>query len=408
MKRVLLLTVALCLTVASSFAQKKSVSSAQSMANGETPNFAEARTLIKGALENPETKDDAKTWYVAGLVEMQQFKNEQAKLFLGQAANEPVMYEALGSVLPYYLKAAELDQLPNVKGKIKPKFTKDIKTDLSTNHIWYINAGSHFFEAKNFQKAYDLFDQYVKIGDLDMFKGEPTAAQDSNYQLAKYYRGVFATQLEDHENAIRFFEDLKQYDYRPNEVYQYLCIEYQTVKDTVNFMKNLQEGVQKFPGDEYFLLNLINQYVYSNKTDEAVKYLNTAIELSPSNVQLYTVLGTMHEKKEDFVSAEKSFKKALELDPNYTEALGNLGRLFYNAGVNKLGEANLINDSKLYQEEKAKASALFEKALPYYQQAFKAKPESKEYMIALSSIYYQLDMGEELKAIDELMKKTEE
>lgn len=66
MKRVLL-TVALCVAASVSFAQKKAVNEAQSIAKGSTPDFSEARTLIKGALENPETKDDAKTWYVAGL-----------------------------------------------------------------------------------------------------------------------------------------------------------------------------------------------------------------------------------------------------------------------------------------------------------------------------------------------------
>ena len=58
MKRVLL-TVALCVAASVSFAQKKAVNEAQSIAKGSTPDFSEARTLIKGALENPETKDDA-------------------------------------------------------------------------------------------------------------------------------------------------------------------------------------------------------------------------------------------------------------------------------------------------------------------------------------------------------------
>ena len=72
MKRVLL-TVALCVAASVSFAQKKAVNEAQSIAKGSTPDFSEARTLIKGALENPETKDDAKTWYVGSTV--QQRKN---------------------------------------------------------------------------------------------------------------------------------------------------------------------------------------------------------------------------------------------------------------------------------------------------------------------------------------------
>ena len=85
MKRVLL-TVALCVAASVSFAQKKAVNEAQSIAKGSTPDFSEARTLIKGALENPETKDDAKTWYVAGFIEDQQFSNERTKQVLGRTS----------------------------------------------------------------------------------------------------------------------------------------------------------------------------------------------------------------------------------------------------------------------------------------------------------------------------------
>ena len=98
------------------------------------------KEVTQGALENPETKDDAKTWYVAGFIEDQQFNAERAKQILGQQPNEPVMYEALYGILPYFQKAYELDQLPNEKGKVKPKYTKDIKSICSmVVHIISIN-----------------------------------------------------------------------------------------------------------------------------------------------------------------------------------------------------------------------------------------------------------------------------
>lgn len=49
MKRVLL-TVALCVAASASFAQKKVVNEAQSIAKGSNADFGEARTLIKGAV----------------------------------------------------------------------------------------------------------------------------------------------------------------------------------------------------------------------------------------------------------------------------------------------------------------------------------------------------------------------
>ena len=194
MKRVLL-TVALCVAASVSFAQKKAVNEAQSIAKGSTPDFSEARTLIKGALENPETKDDAKTWYVAGFIEDQQFSNERTKQVLGQQPDEPVMYEALGSILPYFEKAYELDQLPNEKGKVKPKFTKDIKGILGANHVYYINGGAYYFDQKDYNKAYDFFEQYLKISDMPMFKGEAVAERDSNFMTVQFYFFAFLDQF---------------------------------------------------------------------------------------------------------------------------------------------------------------------------------------------------------------------
>lgn len=403
MKR-LLLTVALCVAASVSFAQMKDVKTAQRIAKGEKPDFNEARTLIKGALENPESKDNAQTWYVAGLIENQQFDAERMKQMLGQQPNEPVMYNALGSILPYFLKAYELDQQPNEKGKIKPKYSKDIKSILSANHIYYINGGAYYFEKKDYQKAYDFFNQYLEISDLDMFKGEAVAARDSNYQQIKFYAGVAASLMGDSKKAISEFEDLKQYDYKANEVYQALAGEYQTIKDTVNFEKTLQEGVKKFPEENYYLLNLINIYIFSNRNEEAIAYLDKAIAQEPS-AQLYDVKGKVYEGLKDDAKAQECFLKALEVDPNYTESISNLGRLFYNQGVNRLNEANALTDAKEYQAAKEEALTLFKKALPYFEKVHQMKPDDREAMIGLRGIYYNLNMGDKFEAIEAEMNK---
>lgn len=405
MKR-LLLTVALCVAASASFAQKKAVNEAQSIAKGEKPDFGEARTLIKGALENPETKDDAKTWFVAGFIEDQQFSNERTKQVIGQQPDEPVMYGALINVLPYFKKAYELDQLPNEKGKIKPKYTKDIKGILGANHVYYINGGAYYFDQKDYKKAYDFFDQYLQISDLPMFKGEQVAERDSNFMTVQFYAAVAATQLGDSKLAIAALERAKNTDYRANDVYQYLCYEYEQAKDTVNLEKTLEEGMLKFPEESYYLMSLINNYIYSNRNEKAIEYLNTAIAKDPNNAQLYDVMGRVYETGlKDFPNAEKYFEKALEINPDYIESLSNLGRIYYNQGVNKQGEANMINDSKQYQEELAVAKEFFKKALPYFEKAHQMKPEEREYMTALRGIYYNLNMGPEFDAIDAEMNK---
>jgi tetratricopeptide (TPR) repeat protein len=403
MKRVLL-TVVLCVAALTSFAQKKVVNEAQSVAKGTNANFNEARELIKNALENAETKNDPKTWYVAGFVEDQQFSAERMKQLLGQQPNEAVMYTALTNILPFFEKAYELDQLPDAKGKVKPKYTKDIKGILSADHVYYINAGAYYFETRDYQKAYDAFQQYLKISDLPMFKGEKVAERDSNFMMVQFYAAVAATQLNNSELAIAALNRTKDTDYRANDVYQYLVYEYQQINDSINTEKTLEEGLKKFPEEKYYLLNLINTYIYSNRNEKAIEYLKTAIEQEPNNAQLYDVMGRVYESgMKDIENAETYFAKALEIDPEYIEALSNLGRIYYNQGVNRLGEANMINDTKLYQEEAAKAKDLFKKALPYFEKALQKKPDEREYMTALRGIYYNLNMNDEFNAIEAKM-----
>ena len=408
MKRVLL-TVALCVAASASFAQKKVVNEAQSIAKGSNADFGEARTLIKGALENPETKDDAKTWYVAGFIEDQQFNAERAKQILGQQPNEPVMYEALYGILPYFQKAYELDQLPNEKGKVKPKYTKDIKSILSANHVYLFNGGAYYFDKQEYKKAYDFFNQYVEISELPMFAGPQTAEKDSTFMTVQFYAAAAASLAKDSRLAIAALERAKNTPYRQYDVYQYLCYEYgeaRTAQDSVMLEKTFEEGMQVFPDSAFFLNNLINTYIYSNRNEKALEMLNVAIQKNPNDANLYNVMGRVYETGlKDYANAEKNFQIALEKDPNLTDALSNIGRIYYNQGVNKLSEANMINDSKKYQEELSMAKDLFKKALPYYKKAHEAEPEKMDNMIALRGIYYNLNMGPELEAIEAEMNK---
>ncbi|WP_455786612.1 tetratricopeptide repeat protein [Parabacteroides goldsteinii] len=406
MKR-LLLTVALCVAASSaSFAQKKAVKEAQGIAKGDKADFTEARALIKGALENPETKDDAQAWYVAGFIEDQQFSAERTKQILGQQPNEPVMYEALGAILPYFKKAYELDQLPNEKGKIKPKYSKDIKSILGADHVYFFNGGAYYFDQKDYKKAYDFFNQYLEISELPMFEGTQTAEKDSTFMTVQFYAAVAATQLQDSPIAIKALERAKSSDFRLNDVYQYLSYEYKQAGDSVNYVKTLEEGYAKFPNEEFFLMSLIDAYIQSSQNEKAISYLNTAIAQKPSDSQLYHALGIVYETGiKDYAKAEETFKKALEVNPESVESMSALGRIYYNQAVNKQGEANMINDSKKYQEELTIAKDLFKQALPYFQKAHEMKPGESEYMVALRGIYYNLNMGPELEAIEAEMNK---
>ena len=68
--------------------------------------------------------------------------------------------------------------------------------------------------------------------------------------------------------------------------------------------------------------------------EDVKKELNRAIEMDPSVEQNYYYLGSIYKFTENFARAEKNFKKAVEIDPNYIEAKREL-RLIKNRKTQK-------------------------------------------------------------------------
>jgi tetratricopeptide (TPR) repeat protein len=390
------LTIALCFMVSLTFAQKKNIKAAKNEVEVTSPDFNEARKLIGAALEDPESKDLAETWYTAGWIENKQYDAEKTKLILGKDPNKDVMFDALFNIKAYFEKADEIEQTPDEKGKIKLKFRKDMKAILKVNHLDLINGGAYHYEKKNYQRAYAFFEQYLEIPDMIMFADEPLVSKtDSSYLNYKYYAALSASQIPDHAKAIALYEELLADDFNAKENTRYLTNEYGIVKDTVNLIRVLKDGANKFPEESFFLLTLINQYIYTNQKDEAIDYLSKAIEQNPQDMQLYNALGSIYEEKKEPEKAREAFNKALMLNPESHEAQSSVGRMYFNRGVELRSVANDIADQKKYMEALKISNEKFKEALPYFEKAHQLKPNEKDYLIALKGIYYNLNMGKE-------------
>jgi tetratricopeptide (TPR) repeat protein len=388
------------------FGQKKSLNIAKNEIRSDKPNIEDARTAIQSALNNPETMDNAETWYVAGMVENKVFDTERAKEILGQTSKEDVMYPALVKIYPYFVKADELDQRPDAKGKVKLKFRKDIKAIMVANRPYYINAGSYFYEKGDYKQAYENFRFYGDMPKLPIFEGDSkifnTQPNDSNDIKIRYYAALAATGIPDMNVAIELFREIKDSGWNENEIYQRLASGYSQKADTVHFAEVLKQGVDKFPTEPYYILSLINININQGKIDEAIDYLQKAIVVSPNDAQLYDVLGLVYETTQQTDKAIENIKKALEINPDYAEALSHLGRLYYNSGIVARGEADNITDPKLYKEAIVKVEAFFKEAIPYFEKAYQLNPKDNDAVFALRNIYYSLRNNDEYEKWDKI------
>jgi len=417
----LIFTVTLCCAVCLSFGQKKTVKAAENEIKGDKPNIAEARTLIKQALENPETKDLAETWYVAGKIEDKQFNIEFIKEQLNQKADEAAMYGALNNMMPYLEKAAVLDQQPDEKGKVKPKFLKDIKALIKSNRANFANAGIYYFNTeKNYRMAYQDLKLYGDILDMKIFEGEKweNLPPDTSETQIRYYAALAAANIPDHQASTAIMEELKTKPLMENlkyELYVNLSREYLAMQDTVNFYKTIAEGYAIYPTDGEFLRGMINQSIQNNDLPSAIGYLDKAIATENENAQLYDLRGQVYEIQknaleeadapggERFInSAIEDFKKAIELNPSEVSYKTNLGRVYFNLGVENRAKSDDTKDKAQSDAFKQKSVEFFKLSQPLFEKAYDLNPDDTKTIYALRQIYYNLNLGDLFDKFDKL------
>ncbi len=407
---VMLMLVLICTT---GFAQKKLVSSAKNKAsNTESPDFAGARQDIQAALENEETKDQANTWFVAGLIGYKENEYYMLQSQLGQTKDDGKVGEAVVESYNYWLRADEIAMTPvlDKKGKevVDTKMRKQIADKMAEYYRMQdlVKYGIYLNDKRDYATAYDVFMMHLNIPDLPMMQSEKYQKEmkkDTIYMQYKYYAGMFATQSGKHKEAIDIFESMKDGDYEAVTINQFLYQEYVEMRDTANFVRVLQDAVGKFPQEPWFLQNLINYYIFSGQESQAIEYLNKAIEMEPNVAQYHFIMGNLYERSERFEEALAEYDKALAINPDYAEAYGGKGYVFARQGDVVGEKAAYIQDSKAYKAALAEQKEFYRKSVPFYEKAHEIDRENMDFVRALKSLYYRLDMDDKRAALIEEM-----
>ncbi|MGH9782627.1 MAG: tetratricopeptide repeat protein [Terriglobia bacterium] len=70
----------------------------------------------------------------------------------------------------------------------------------------------------------------------------------------------------------------------------------------------------------------------ARRVEDAIRHLERAVELAPQFIEAMNNLGTVHFQKNDYAGAERYFRRALELEPDAFEPLVNLGGVLLATG----------------------------------------------------------------------------
>ncbi|WP_297067065.1 tetratricopeptide repeat protein [uncultured Duncaniella sp.] len=408
MKKICVLTVGL-LTAASMTAQVAVVKEAEKAFKSVDSYAAYQKALqaITPAFSNSETAKEAQTYWIPGKAGFKLYDDLFAKKTFGQDVNIIDMSNALLDGYNYGMKALDVDTVVDAKGKQKTKFSKDIVSQIAGHANDFLNAGAAYWEAHDYKKAYEAFNDYLEIpANPRLGKNAPAALPDSTSTQIMYNCALAAWQAEMLDKAAATFDALLAKGYDDPNAYDYAYSVAYQMQDEPRKLNYSQLALDKFgTSDPKFLQRVVNSYIESKDFDKAKTMLSNAISADPNNAAYYLSLGVLLEQQNDYKGAKEAYMKAVSIQPE-----GALNNLYYGRMLvqeyNDLdqGAANMSQQEyNKYNYETMRPIIL--EAVKYLEKAYQLDNEQTDALRYLKNIYYVLNDGDNLLRVEGLLGK---
>jgi tetratricopeptide (TPR) repeat protein len=398
------LTIALCLATASlANAQKANVDQANKLA-GKMDQLGHARELIKQAMENPETKNDPRTYFVAGKIEFDAYDNAtKAKMINPDdtLANGVDMANELVNGYKYFIQALPLDSLPNEKGQVKPKYSKDIIGKIAGHANDFFTAGANYFNDKlYYPQAYEAFMIFGDLPESGMLGKSASLIEPSQISTAYFNAGLSAYSGNAVDESAKAFRKAREngYDQPESYIYEIACWqsiaqndESRTKEAQSNIYDVAKAGHEKFGLEQpLFINNMINSIVTDGKIDQALSELNTVIAANPDNAALYGLRGYVYDRAENDEASENDYRKAASLPNVDFETLKNACKKIFRIGTVKWNEIEGASPEAAAARQNVKDN-YFEAAKKIAEQAGSMNPNDSDLQNVMESIDYALE-----------------
>lgn len=308
------------------YGQKKNVDFAQKLIG--TEKLKEARSYLHDAMSTHPTDSDARTWYVAGLVEWRSYTNDIRKRQINPkdaSVKDADMASKMLVGLGYFDKAMHLDSLPDKKGKVKMKYSPNILEEYDKYAYDLYRAGAIEYNAKKyFPEAYTGFMRAADIAEMPGMEKASKMLPDSLRSDSYYYAGISAWLGNEMDSALHAFDKALTCGLNDPEAYIFKMAIWESKLKSEPNNEELKDSLLATSSMAYNLYGISNPAFLSRSIDilnhfgrspEALELLNKAISKNPNEAWLYGIrawtnelLGKDDDAIYDYLKAAESGK----------------------------------------------------------------------------------------------------
>jgi tetratricopeptide (TPR) repeat protein len=390
MKKISILS--LCLVSGLAVSAQKAVVKEATSAMKSGKDFTEVVKIMTPAFQNAETAKLVDTYYVPGKAGFKQYDDLLGKKQFGMLpeGGALTMANALLGGYDYYVKALPLDSIPDEKGKVKAKYSKEMIGAIAGHYSDFNVVAVDFWNAKDFDNAYRSWDIFLSLPSNPTFAKEVKAFPDTVVAEVSFNQALAAWQADKFDNAVKSFRKAIAKGYNKKAVYEYGVAVATGAKDNDALLEFATQGNELYGAeDSQFLNQIINYYLQTEKYDEAVSFLEKGIKEDPNNAQYYALAGIIYDNKDDREKAMTYYKKALKLDPNNGLANFYQGR----ALAAQAGKMSDDYNGQGYDQYKAKElDPIYRQSAKLLEKAYEVDENNRSQILqVLEIVYYNLN-----------------
>lgn len=411
MKKISLLALAAVTAVAAT-AQTAVVKEAERAYKGGK-EAAEVVKIITPAFSDPSTAQLAQTYFIPGAAA---YKEYDHLLGLKQFNKLPEGGDKkMGNLLiqgyDYFAKAFPLDSVPDAKGKVKPKHSKDMVNTIVGHFADYTNSGADLYNAKDYEGAYRCWDIFCSIPEnpaaKKALKTNNALPADTIFGEIAFNQALAAWQAEKLPEALAAFDKAKKFGYSKKGLYDYAIAVATQLKNDDAVLAYAQEAIPLYgKEDPMYISQVANYYLQNKQIDKAFSVINDAIALDPNNAQYYVIQGVLYENSDNIADAKAkakaAYQKGMQIDPKNAQATYYYGRQLCEEAF-ALGDAAPTKQDEytVYFNEKIKP--LFLQAADVLEEAYNLNPDNTDVLKYLENVYYNLNDEAKLNDVKKRM-----
>jgi tetratricopeptide (TPR) repeat protein len=362
----------------------------------KSKDYAEAAKMVKDNLSQlADNAEKAKAYNKLVDLAMAKVTHETGTMTENQLAaqmgsDKVTPYDTLGlgnaicDAIDNALECDKYDQMPDAKGKVKPRYNEKNRDRIWAVRTHLVNLGQSVAQAGNDAGVLKFWGAFVDSGENPFFAACDHNAEKEYLGQVAFFAGRYAYQAGQMDRANRYFEVAKRDPQQKADAENFQLYamrsnlknhadslafvdqlkkmyanepENEVIVDAINGMyegldkaqqkKFLEEHLQKFPNSFSALANMGLMAVNANNAEEGAMWLRKAAAAKPDNAVVYTYLGAClsvqaanaedpNKSKQLYQEAIEAFDKAKELDPN--KQVANWGYNRYQAYYGLYGE----------------------------------------------------------------------